>query len=95
MSQIYRIAAYSPWSKGGSGEFPSRVVILRWQDAAHEWSTHLQLKDGRDFPTFIWGHYFTLYDAALLDAEERVRVNNAGMTPEHECYISHFIVTEV
>lgn len=84
-----KVIAYTPWSKGGGGEYPVRLVILKWNrgTSSHEYSRHMQVKDGIHKDYFIYGHYHSTYDDAMHDLMKSVLENNHDYSPKNVSYI--------
>jgi hypothetical protein len=72
-----KVIAYSKWSKGGGGEYPARIVVLKWSKKEYEpYSSHEEIKDGVHADNYMTGHYFSTFDDALADMLKRVKYYN-------------------
>lgn len=90
MPQVEVLAA-SRYSKGGNGEYPVRFVVLRWKKGSgHEFSSHMQVKDGIHPNYFIYGHYYTTYNSAFNNAVDRAVENNRDYSPRSVSHVPAF-----
>ena len=86
-----KILAASRYSKGGQGEYPVRFVVLRWtKGSGHEFSSHMQVKDGVHPNYFISGRYYHTYNGAFNSAVARVMENRRDFKPGNVSHVPAF-----